>query len=51
MGKMSDYQLHTSHHSFCLHDGTGAIDVSRYDNDATEALDAWEDVPVSPEVC
>ena len=51
VGKMSDYQLHTSHHSFCLHDGTGAIDVSRYDNDATEALDAWEDVPVSPEVC
>eukprot|EP00891_Asterochloris_glomerata_P002474 jgi/Astpho2/2474/Aster-04199 len=49
VGKMSDYQLHTSHHSFCLHDGTGAIDVSRYDNDATEALDAWEDVPGKPE--
>ena len=47
MGKMSDYQLHSSHHSFCLHDGTGAIDVSRFDNDATEAPDAWEAVPVS----
>ena len=47
VGKMSDYQLHSSHHSFCLHDGTGAIDVSRFDNDATEAPDAWEAVPVS----
>ena len=47
MGKMSDYQLHSSHHSFCLHDGTGAIDVSRFDNDVTEAPDAWEAVPVS----
>ena len=47
VGKMSDYQLHSSHHSFCLHDGTGGIDVSRFDNDATEAPDAWEAVPVS----
>ena len=51
MGKMSDYQLHTSHQEFSLHDGTGAIDVNQYVNDPAEALDAWEDVPVSPEVC